>query len=203
MQHRRNGDGYGAYAFFHNAPERGLCETYESRPLRHRCGFLSQRRLFLGSGKSGTTTRVLGLQRVDWVDESVGALWNTTVGKEPWRRNVLQFCDCLDPRSPILACGAPHLRMHDFRALLTCWSSACRFSVRLGRFRELNSRIEVHPTVWRPQPGPGSEIPPRIGRGPAQAGLRLRRPGRCQPKAEQDSSRCAAPTTAPTALGRD
>src|ERR1700678_3504903 len=69
-------------------------------------------------------------------------------------------------------------------------------------FRELNSRIEVHPTVWRPQPGPGSEIPQRIGRGPAQAGLRLRRPGRCQPTAEQDSSRYAAPTTAPTALGR-
>src|SRR5580700_10504282 len=74
---------------------------------------------------------------------------------------------------------------------------------QLGRsFRELNSRIEVQPTVWRPQPGPGSEIPRRIGRGPAQAGLRLRRPGRCQPTAEQDSSPYAAPTTAPTALER-
>src|SRR5580658_614175 len=75
-------------------------------------------------------------------------------------------------------------------------------NAELPEFWVLNSRIEVHPTVWRPQPGPGSEIPQRIGRGPAQAGLRLRRPGRCQPTAEQDSLRYAALTTAPTALGR-
>jgi hypothetical protein len=33
MQHQRNRDGEGAYAFFHNAPERGLCETYASRQI--------------------------------------------------------------------------------------------------------------------------------------------------------------------------
>src|SRR6204780_5660084 len=89
-----------------------------------------------------------------------------------------------------------------FAKALGVWPIQRSIGVGLPEFRELNSRIEVQPTVWRPQPDPGSEIPQRICRGPAQAGLRLRRPGRCQPTAEQDSSRYAAPTTAPTALGR-
>src|SRR6266702_546386 len=82
VHHRRGWLEYRSYAFVHDEPERRLREAHASGLLRHRRGLLSQRWLLLGFGQSSSAAGLLAVQRVDRVDDAIGAVWDTVVGEE-------------------------------------------------------------------------------------------------------------------------